>query len=305
MLPKFQIIEVPGNVPREQEQMGTKFKFWYYDEQHGYCLFKEGHPNTGEDWAERIVAELSELLGVPHAIYKLAVWQDRRGVITPNFLRENESLIPGNEVLFGRDESYPMQQRFKVRKHNINTIFTTFEPLSVQLPIEPAPPHITTAQQVFLGYLLLDAWISNTDRHHENWALIGRSENGTLTYRLAPTHDHASSLGAILTEDERGERLTTKDRNRTVEAYAAKGRSAIFGTETDTKPLSLINAFRAASAHNPQASKIWLERLENVSIESIKEVIERIPEERATNTAKEFATHLLEINRQRLLELKR
>lgn len=306
MPPKFQIIEVPGDVQREQEQMGTKFKFWYLDARHGYCLFKEGNPNTGEDWAERIAAELCELLGMPHAIYKLAVWQNRRGVITPNFLRENEGLIPipGNEVLFGRDESYPMQQRFKVRKHNIDTIFTTFEPLRVTLPREPVPPHITTAQQVFLGYLMLDAWIGNTDRHHENWALIGCLEDGALTYRLAPTHDHASSLGAILLDEERADRLATKDRNRTVEAYAAKGRSAIFGSETDTKPLSLIDAFRAASAHNPQASKIWLERLENVSIEAIKEVIERIPEERATDTTKEFSTRLLEVNRRRLLELK-
>ena len=110
---------------------------------------------------------------------------------------------------------------------------------------------------------MLDAWIGNTDRHHENWALIRRFENGILTDRLAPTHDHASSLGAILLDEQRRERLTTKDRNRRIEAYVAKGRSAIFGSETDTKPLSLIDAFQAASTHNPQASKIWLEKLES------------------------------------------
>lgn len=304
MPPKFQIIEVPDDVQREQEQMGTKFKFWYLDEQHGYCLFKEGHPNTGEDWAERIAAKLCELLEMPHAVYKLAVWQNRSGVISPNFIGENESLVPGNEVLFRRDASYPKQEK-KTHKHSVETIFTTFEPLKIQLPKEPAPPQITTAQQVFLGYLMLDAWIGNTDRHHENWALIRRFENGTLTDRLAPTHDHAASLGAILLDGERLERLTTKDRNRTVEAYVGKGRSAIFGSETDTKPLSLIEAFQAASSHNPQASKIWLEKLESVTIENLQEVFERIPEESATDTARAFAIRLLEVNRQRLLELKR
>ena len=69
---KFQIIEVPADVQREQEQMGTKPKFWYFDDTHGYCLYKEGHPNTGEDWAERIAAELCKLLEIPHAVYKLA-----------------------------------------------------------------------------------------------------------------------------------------------------------------------------------------------------------------------------------------
>jgi hypothetical protein len=304
MLPKFQIIEVPGNVPREQEQMGTKFKFWYEDAQHGYCLFKEGHPNTGEDWAERVAAELCELLEMPHAVYKLAVWQNRNGVISPNFIGEHEILAPGNEVLFRRDANYPRQEK-KTKKHSVENIFTTFEPLNVQLPKEPAPPEITTAQQTFLGYLMLDAWIGNTDRHHENWALIRRFENGVLTDRLAPTHDHASSLGAILPDEQRRDRLTTKDQNRTIEAYAAKGRSAIFGNEADTKPLSLIDAFQAASTHNPQASKIWLDKLESVTIEKIKEVFERLPGERATDTAKEFAIRLLEINRRRLLELKR
>ncbi|MCA1626270.1 MAG: HipA-like protein [Acidobacteria bacterium] len=302
MPPKFQIIEVPADVQREQEQMGTKFKFWYLDKQHGYCLFKEGHPNTGEDWAERIAAELCELLEMPHAVYKLAVWQNRNGIITPNFIGNNDTLVPGNEVLFRRDASYPKHQK-KTKKHSIENIFNTFEPLKVQLPIEPAPQNIATAQQVFLGYLMLDAWIGNTDRHHENWALIRRFENGVLSDRLAPTHDHASSLGAILRDIERRERLTTKDRNRTIEAYVAKGRSAIFGNETDTKPLSLIEAFQAASRHNPDASKIWLEKLHGVTIGTLREIFERVPEERISETAKEFALRLLAVNRRRLLEL--
>jgi hypothetical protein len=303
---KFQIIEVSDDLSPKLEQMGTKFKFWYFDEQHGYCLFKEGHQNTGEDWAERVAAELCELLEMPHAVYKLAVWQDRNGVITPNFLADDESYSAGNEVLFRQDASYPKGER-KAKKHSIENIFTAFELLKVQPPKETALPNITTAKQVFLGYLMLDAWISNTDRHHENWATIRRVENGVLTDRLAPTHDHAASLGCILLNDEKRERLTTKDRNRTVEAYAqnAKARSAIYKNETDAKPLSLIDAFKAASLHNPNASTIWLEKLENVTIEVVKEVFERIPEERISGVAKEFAIRLLEINSARLLELKR
>ena len=154
---------------------------------------------------------------------------------------------------------------------------------------------------------MLDAWISNTDRHHENWATVRHFREGVLTDRLAPTHDHAASLGCILQDEEKRERLTTKDRNRTIEAYAnsAKARSAIFETEADAKPLPLINAFQLASWHNPQASKIWLEKLENVTISDITEIFERIPEQRISEVSKDFAIRLLEINRQRLLELKR
>lgn len=260
MREKFRIIEVPDDLFPKLEQMGTKFKFWYEDEKHGYCLFKEGHSNTGEDWAERVAAELCGLLGMPHAIYRLAVWRGGRGVNTQNFLDSNESYAAGNEVLFRLDANYPKEER-KAKKHSIENIFTAFELLKVQTPKEPAPPDITTARQVFLGYLMLDAWISNTDRHHENWETVRHFREGILTDRLAPTHDHAASLGCILQDEEKRERLTTKDRNRTVEAYAnsSKARSAIFETENDAKPLSLIDAYRIASRHNPQASKIWLE----------------------------------------------
>ena len=306
MASKFRIIEVPNDLFPKLEQMGTKFKFWYKDEDHGFCLFKEGHPNTGEDWAERVAAELCELLEMPHAIYKLAVWNDRRGVITKNFLANDESYAAGNEVLFRLDANYPKEER-KAKKHTIENIFAALELLRVQLPKEPAPPELTTAKQVFLGYLMLDAWIGNTDRHHENWATIRRFENEVLTDRLAPTHDHAASLGCILQDDEKRERLTTKDKNRKIEAYvnSPKARSAIYGNETDAKPLTLIDAFQAASLQNPDASKIWLEQLENVTIDDVKEIFERIPEKLISEVSKEFAIRMLEINRQRLLELKR
>lgn len=304
MVKKFQIIVVPDDATREQEQMGTKPKFWYDDGTHGYCLYKEGHPNTGEDWAERVVSELCELLALPHATYKLAVYQGRNGVITPNFVKENEILVPGNQVLFGRGDNYPMGQRFRVKKHTIERIFTSFEPLQVQLPIETAPPEITTAQQVFVGYLLLDVWVGNTDRHHENWALVQRVENGVITNRLAPTHDHAASLGSILQDEERGKRLTTRDKGFMVEKYVERGRSALYQNEADKSPLLLIDAFRVASTFNPNAARIWLGKLEAVTMQTVVSVFDRFPDGYISEEARQFAIKMLEINRQRLLEIR-
>jgi hypothetical protein len=51
------------------------------------------------------------------------------------------------------------------------------------------------------GYLVLDAWVANQDRHDQNWAVTRSSESGDL--RLAPSNDHASSLGFNLLEDRR------------------------------------------------------------------------------------------------------
>ena len=49
----------------QDETMGTKSKFWFKHPELGRCLYKQIRPNTGEDWAEKIASELSELLGLP------------------------------------------------------------------------------------------------------------------------------------------------------------------------------------------------------------------------------------------------
>jgi len=127
-----------------------------------------------------------------------------------------------------------------------------------------------------------------------------------MSFKSKSECEEQTEIGCILRDNEKRERLVTKDKNRTVEAYATstKARSAIYENESDDRPLPLIDAFQAASLHNPQASKIWLEKLENVTINDVREVFERIPEERISDVAKEFAIRLLEINRRRLLELK-
>jgi hypothetical protein len=50
---------------------------------------------------------------------------------------------------------------------------------------------------LFPGYLMLDALIGNTDRHHENWGarVLAGLGNGRRMAVLAPTYDHASSEG--------------------------------------------------------------------------------------------------------------
>ena len=52
-------------------------------------------------------------------------------------------------------------------------------------------------------YLVLDAVIGNTDRHHENWGIL-RQRRGNVWYGfVAPSFDHASSLGRELLDSRR------------------------------------------------------------------------------------------------------
>ena len=57
----FDILEVPEDSILETEQLGTKDKFWYCEDELNY-LYKKARANTGEAWSEKIASELCELL---------------------------------------------------------------------------------------------------------------------------------------------------------------------------------------------------------------------------------------------------
>lgn len=298
MSQEFFIVEVPSNAPEETEEMGTKEKFWFHDLNRGLCLYKKSRPGTGEDWSEKIAAELCELLGLPHADYELATFENSRGTISPCFLPKAGSLIPGNEVLAQLMSDYPSGSS-NPSQHTISNVFQVIGEPTVNLPSGWVPPEgICTAADVFIGYILLDAWIGNTDRHHENWAFI-RVEQQNF---LAPTYDHASSLGRNEPDQKRRERLTTKDRNFSVSAYVEKCESCLYAEISDKKPLKTFDAFCTAAQFRPEAARIWLERLAMVSATNTVDLFNRLPNERISPTASKFARRILEINQQRLLD---
>jgi len=84
-VPMYPIIPVPTDAPTDIEALGSKRKFWFkrpVDDASGEkesWLFKAAREHTGEDWSEKVAAELSALLGLPHATYELAQWTEGAG----------------------------------------------------------------------------------------------------------------------------------------------------------------------------------------------------------------------------------
>ena len=165
-------------------------------------------------------------------------------------------------------------------------------------PAWTASSTIRTAVDVFVGYLLLDAWIGNGDRHHENWGLISKKmiPAATETIYLAPTYDHASSLGRELSDESK--------QKRSVEAYANKCSSAFYRSFEDTKSLKTFDVFTHVARIYPKAANIWLERLNSITSANILEIFTRIPSKRISPIAIDFAQKILEYNQRRLLNLK-
>ncbi|HWL93205.1 MAG TPA: HipA-like protein [Phycisphaerae bacterium] len=303
---EFPLIEVPLDAPNRQEPMGSKEKFWFGEPNEPRKLFKQGRLAHGEDWAEKIAAEIAELLGIPHATIDLATWDGKPGIVTPDFCHGGGQLTHGNELMVDFiDPQYPASgSKMRVKQHTVDNAMFALDFAAADAPDGLKESHkFIRPSDAFVGYLMLDALIGNTDRHHENWGIIfwNIEAIGDVSIVLAPSFDHASSLGRELRDGERLIRLDGRDKNRTIARYLGRAEGRFFGSESDPRPLSPISAFQAAGSMRPVARLNWLERLRHVNPTDFEKIIGRIPSERMSNAARRFALDLLQLNRRALL----
>ena len=117
---------------------------------------------------------------------------------------------------------------------------------------------------------------------------------------MAPSFDHASSLGFQLSDDERVRRLRTGDSGYAVEAWADRGRSPFF---EDGSRQSMFGAVRsAANFVGTEVVQFWARGAFHASA-SLDGILAKIPLERMSEPTKEFAARVLRRNLARLDEL--
>ena len=151
------------------------------------------------------------------------------------------------------------------------------------------------------SYLVLDALIGNTDRHHENWGILLKSTNAGWNRSLAPSYDHASSLGRELM-DERRDKLLAMDG---VGRYVENGRGAVYWSTDGRRGPSPLELVRIAVRHYPEIFSPALERLDGLDESSVKNLVERVPADWMTTSARAFAMALIGYNLRHLREIVR
>jgi len=277
----YPIIEIPQDAREDIEQLGSKPKFWVSRED-GRWLFKEARPNTGEDWAEKVAAELAKLLGVDAAQVELATYVGRRGCISKNFIARDkgEALIHGNEILATHVAHYDKAKIAKQSDHTVDNIIAAVSRLF------PRGLGQSILKQL-AEYMVFDALIGNTDRHHENWGFRLRLEPGNETFPLtvAPSYDHASSLGRECL-DERCEKILHE---RRVPEYVKGGRGGVYWQATDTKGANPLELVKLASAKYPKYFAPALEKISKLNEDEAWQTISRIPAHRASDVSKQLA----------------
>jgi hypothetical protein len=292
---QFDDVDVSAFAVDRAEQLGTKPKQWLRDQDDRRWLYKWLSPeqaarHRGEDWAEKVVGEIGRLLGVPCARIELAHRGGTRGIISLDVVSDDLDLVHGNELLAGRVAGYPVSDLRNIAAYRVDTI------VEVLAGMEPSTASGRSAVDDFAGYLMLDALVANTDRHHQNWAVLV-PQRGSRSAALAPTFDHASSLACGLTDDARVQRLQTRDAGFGVPAFARRAPSHFADAPTLAEAVGRIGALV------PQAVAPWASRLARVSVEELIAPCWQVPPERMSARARDFAAALLRENYVHLREL--
>lgn len=302
----YPILEIDPTHVLESEQLGTKDKFWLRIEESdkqiphdSEWLFKFPTQGTGQHWAEKIAYEIARRMNVLAPRVELAIFEGHRGSITENFATDGYELFHGNQVLSGYNSSYEQERRFHQNDHTIGQIFE-----AIQTLFHPERSGKKACEKL-AGYLILDALICNVDRHHENWGFLRKLTDGKWKGRLAPSYDHASSLGRELQDKDTKQNRQRYLQELGIAKYLERGRGPVFidGTgKYGPSPLRLIERCLQIPEY-ADYFRPGLSSLSRLNSNLFEEIIAGIPPSWMTPLAREFALCLLSetLNRLNLL----
>jgi hypothetical protein len=296
----YPVLEVLPEWVLEPEAMGSKAKFWYRPEPaQPVSLFKFPQPNTGQHWAEKIAAEIAAQMGITHAAVELASFQGTQGSASQSFAVDGLDLFHGNQLLAGKVIGYDPSIRFRQSDHTLSNIFLTLD----RTFTDPEGKQKNKAR--FAEYLVLDALIGNTDRHHENWGILCRLAVDHWIGKLAPTFDHASSLGRELLDESTGKSRKRLLAEKRIPAYTEKASGAIYWATSDRRGLSPLELVRRAVPAYGDLFKPAFLKLEKLDRALLHSILDRVPSEWMSGLAREFVIELVcyNINELRKMQL--
>lgn len=313
MVDAFNVVDLADWTRGESEPGGDEAKRWFIAPESsryaGHWLFKPRRIKTlrlskdrrrrgeqpevlirGENWAEKISFELAKLLAIPAAETELAtviqLRTDERvfGSMSRDMRPRSWAWTPGAALLAERDDEFDAKS---CRGHTIKAVAMALDGVRGPLGTDYAD---WTAFDVFAGYLLLDAWIANTDRHAHNWGVLQNPRTGDIC--LGPSFDHGSALASGDGDNVRSRRV---DLGR-VDQWCAHGRTKRFD---GGQAIGLAEvATRALSIAGAAAQKHWIAQITDVDLDVCFDVVAATPD--LSDPTRKFLRTALDTNRKRL-----
>jgi hypothetical protein len=295
---KFEIISIPASdIKINIELEGIIPKTWIETQRFGKVLFKEAASKRNliaesrTDWSEKIVSEINQLVKLPTAQYELAVIVDGNDKV-PGTLSIDLSQ-PGDE------ERFPLQELLQQSiarydyafDYEVENVIQALSDNNIGLPPNSLVPEgINDGADMFVGILMMDATVGNSDRHDRNLDIVRQSDGQSY---LSPVFDQGYSLGAVEDNDLRSW--------ISPQQYNTHHNFSSFSYEGED--ISGLEAFKQAAKLRPEAAKIWLNELQKIDDRQIEQIFKRVPEPTLTRDTSNFAKNLLRHNRSQLLSL--
>lgn len=308
----YQIVTIEPDWILEDEPMGTKDKYWVLlpnDDipwlfKYSRKISKQPVSIAGEHWSEKVASEIGGILGIPCAKVELAEFKGIYGSISQKFEElQNSSceLVHGNELLAGAIENYDQEKKYGHSLHTFENILTAIRAVT-NINGEQAR---RDAYHAIGGYILLDALIMNVDRHHENWSMFRKYAQGQTSHEMAPSFDHASSVGRELESRKISiwKQQGDKSYSKQIDKYIDKGRGGVFEEVDSQKGMNPIELVQLANRRWPSVISPWLKKLSETDIDALCETLRLVPITCTNSYSLEFAELLLRKTYGRLLEI--
>ena len=302
----YPVIELQTDWLLGDEQMGSKDKFWVQlPTDSNPWLFKYSRVSagniTGEHWAEKIAAEIAALLNIPHAGVELASLDGHPGSLSqrfPQLASHNASveLVHGNVLLAGYVTGYDRNKQNKQSDHTLGNILKVVESLF------SSPRERVVSMRQLAGYLVLDALILNTDRHHENWGVLRTTnQDQSVSYQIAPSFDHASSLARNEPPEKLGRWLTEAGR---VERYMKGAHGGVYLEENPAKGANPYTIAEKAIHEWPEYFDYWQDVLDKIQQHEMDRIVDRVPDSVMVIEQKKFVKALLALTLNKLKSIR-
>ncbi|MEB3065671.1 HipA domain-containing protein [[Mycobacterium] zoologicum] len=315
MVAAFSVVDLRGWTRGESEPGGDEEKRWFRAPESspysGHWLFKPRQTKAlllskerqergdepdllirGENWAEKISYEVAKLIGVPTVETELATVrrlqsdEQLHGSISRDMRPDTWALTSGAALLAERDDEF---DAMSCHGHTITAVREALDGISGPVNTDYAQ---WPAFDVFAGYLVLDAWIANTDRHPRNWAVLQNPVTGDVC--LGPSFDHGSALASGNTDDARADRVL----RNAVRQWCGHGETKRFDGGAAVSLIDL--AGRALSMAGVVARQHWVNQIANVDLVICSDIIEATPD--LSDSTRSFLRTVLTTNRKRICD---
>ncbi|NTY62360.1 hypothetical protein [Mycolicibacterium sphagni] len=313
MVDSYDVVDLVDWTRGESEPGGDEAKRWFIAPETsphaGHWLFKPRRIKTlelskerrdrgdrpdvlirGEDWAEKISYEVAKLLSVPAAETELATVVQLRtdervfGSMSRDMRPHTWAWTPGAALLAECDDDFDAKS---CRGHTVDAIREALNGLRGPVGTDYAD---WAAFDVFAGYLLLDAWIANTDRHAHNWGVLQDPRTGDVC--LGPSFDHGSALAS---GDEDRVRALRVQQQR-VATWCEHGRTKRFRGGEATNLVDI--ALDALSVCGAAARQHWAAQITDVDLDVCFDIVAATPN--LSDPTRSFVRTALATNRKRI-----